>query len=63
MADIETAKWPQDYANVQQKVDVAMKHGDKRCIGQMCDKDFSCTRHSRTTNLVFRYLRRKKPNE
>jgi len=60
MADIVLRfKWPQDYALIQRQVDVALDHGDKRCIGQMCDEDFSCKRHSRTADLVFRYLRRK----
>lgn len=60
--DIETEKWPQDYALVQFQVDVAMKHGDKLCIGEPCDSQFSCIRHRRTADLVFRYLRRKKAN-
>jgi len=60
---VKVEKWPTDYALVQRQVNVAMKHGDKICIGNMCDEDFSCIRHRRTADLVFRYLRRKKPNE
>jgi len=60
MADIETEKWPRDYALVQRQVDVAINHGAKDCIGWDCDEDFTCIRHRRTADLVFRYLRRGK---
>jgi len=60
MADIETELWPRDYADIQRKVDVAMRHDAKDCIGEACDSQFPCIRHRRTAELVGRYLRRKK---
>jgi len=52
--------WPRDYANIQRKVNVAMKHDAKDCIGEPCDSQIPCIRHRRTAELVGRYLRRKK---
>ena len=63
LSDSKTDKWPQDYALIQRQVDVAMKHGEKDCIGDECcdfgEDVFTCIRHSRTAELVGRYLRRK----
>lgn len=36
------------------KVNIAMKHMDKPCIGEPCDVDAPCKRHKRTTTLVRR---------
>jgi len=60
MIDKETKLWPRDYASIQRKVDIAMYHGAKDCIGWDCDEDITCIRHKRTADLVFRYLRIKK---
>ena len=42
------------YAETAHKVDLAMRHTDKPCIGEPCDLDAPCKRHARTVALVFR---------
>jgi len=55
-----TQFFTQDYALIQRQVDIAMRHGSKDCIGEDCDLGFDCVRHSRTAELVGRYLRSRK---
>ena len=51
---------PTKYSYIANQVDLAMKHGDKPCIGNECDLDSPCTRHERTIDVVNRYMRMKK---
>jgi len=44
--------------NLQQKVNLAMKHTNKACIGEPCDLDAPCKRHSITIGVVQRLARR-----
>jgi len=55
----ETEKWSQNYSLIQRQTEIAVYHGMKDCIEEPCDHDFKCIRHSRTAELVNRYLRRK----
>lgn len=43
-----------DYAEKARMVDIAMRHMGKPCIGDGCDIDKHCKRHTRTASLVFR---------
>ena len=51
---------PERYGYIANQVDLAMKHGDKPCVGYDCDLDSPCTRHARTIDVVNRYIRMKK---
>ena len=57
--ELETEKWPQDYALIQRQANIGIKHSNKPCIGEECCDSFTCIRHSRTPELINRYLRRK----
>jgi hypothetical protein len=44
-------------ADVARRVSVAIRHGDRPCIGEACDLDAPCERHRRTVDVVARYMR------
>ena len=46
------------YAKIAKQVDIAMRHSDKPCIGDMCDDMHTCKRHERTIDIVGRFQRR-----
>ena len=47
--------WEEQFSPERERmVDIAMRHTDKPCIGEPCDLDAPCKRHSRTTRLVNR---------
>jgi hypothetical protein len=48
------------YAVIAEKVDLAIKHTDKPCIGEPCDLDAPCKRHARTVSLVERVFKKRR---
>lgn len=42
------------YAEKSDMFNLAMKHLEKPCIGDECDGEVNCKRHSRTLQLVIR---------
>jgi hypothetical protein len=45
------------YAKIARKVELCSAHTWKPCLGDGCDVDGACKRHSRTVEVVHRYLR------
>lgn len=63
----EMAAWPSaydpaTYARIARKVDLAMWHSHKPCIGDPCDLDYECKRHERTSAVVERIYRNEAPH-
>jgi hypothetical protein len=45
------------FNSIATKVDLAMAHSDKPCLGDGCDGDTNCKRHEKTGALVLRLYR------
>lgn len=51
-------KWPDDYATVARKTQIAMKLSNKPCVGKGCDDmNPTCKRHSNIPAIVNRYYK------
>ena len=53
---------PHRYRHIARRVNLAMKHSYKPCVGEPCDEGFACSRHARTIRVVERYIRMKDKN-
>ncbi len=48
---------PEKYGEVANKIDLCMSHSSRPCLGNGCDLDDPCPRHSRTLEVVERLVR------